>query len=252
MPTTVFYVMRHGLTDYVQGNEPVSMSLANDLTPEGILKVQASAQDLCSSILQHRMGNQPVAVQIVSSPTGRCLHTSRLVADVLRASNGGVECAPIVPEAGLIEVQGFVGTLYQECLNAHEAQLRALVHQHCSPGLPDWQLAVFPLDLLHQLPMAGLAPHLGTFIHNMETAASAHARLREVATCYCTPAATAVHVLVTHDGLPCKWISQVTGNAVHTLERGHWVRVGCNEGGNWQMLDTNMEALRGHVNGPGP
>ena len=101
-------LMRHGLTAYVQGNGITSLADAQDLTDAGVQGVQASTQALMDCLLSnldagHGDGYE-VHVHIVSSPTGRCLHTAKLVAEMLASNAKGRFTSTITPDARLIEV----------------------------------------------------------------------------------------------------------------------------------------------------
>ena len=87
---------------------------------------------------------------------------------------------------------------------------------------------------------------LQEFIANLETAAEAQMRLRAVVADHCggdAAKACGAVILVTHDGLVCKTVAELSNNTVHTLQRGHWVHL-MRDGDQWTLGESNVKALQ--------
>lgn len=96
-------VFRHGSTNYMQGE--VSLAEANDLTPAGEAEVRLHAARFAETI-----GNEPVF--ILSSPTGRTLHTAKLIVSALQGRGVPVSESDITVEPLLTEVANFTWKLF--------------------------------------------------------------------------------------------------------------------------------------------
>ena len=96
-------IFRHGSTNYTQGE--VSIAEANDLTPAGEAEVRLHAARFAESI-----GDEPVF--ILSSPTGRTLHTAKLIVNALQVRGVPVRESDIVTERRLTEVANFTWKLF--------------------------------------------------------------------------------------------------------------------------------------------
>ncbi len=98
-------LMRHGYTDYTQGNVPVAIEDANDLNAKGIEAVNCSSREI-AEILQ-----DSERVTIYTSPMGRAIHTAKILKQHLESQ---------IPEIRLIcalelqEVHNFSWDLFYE------------------------------------------------------------------------------------------------------------------------------------------
>ncbi|MBU1032688.1 MAG: histidine phosphatase family protein [Patescibacteria group bacterium] len=108
------FVFRHGDTEYRQGDNLHSVATANDLTPVGVRTTQVSAMKLLP-LLDRGKG-----VQIHSAPSGRTLHTAKIISDTLR--DDGFFVSPISPEYSLREVEGFSWRLFIPLVHGGEVQ----------------------------------------------------------------------------------------------------------------------------------
>ncbi len=66
-------LMRHGHTEYRQGNTPVPVEDACDLTPRGMAEVSRSSLEIAEVL------KDAEDVRIYTSPLGRAIHTAKIL-----------------------------------------------------------------------------------------------------------------------------------------------------------------------------
>ncbi len=102
-------IFRHGKSLYSQGNENQTLEGANDLTPESISFVRSNAEKMAAKI-----STVFKKIMIHSSPTGRTLHTSRIIKEVLE-KRGFEVVVELDEEIG--EVRSFSWSLFEPLMN---------------------------------------------------------------------------------------------------------------------------------------
>jgi broad specificity phosphatase PhoE len=196
-------LMRHGYTDYVQGNLPVSVEEANDLNEEGVQTVTSSAVEI-SKLL--RTENEVV---IYSSRMGRALHTAKIVRSELELNSISVD---LIPSDELREVEHFNWALFEQ-------SIRTLNLEIISEHTDKW-FSLDPLNSLSPELIKSLPLQLQEFVTNVETAEAATNRLLSFLTSISHE--TRSKVLITHDGLLCRLLSQLTNKNLFTCTRSHY------------------------------
>jgi broad specificity phosphatase PhoE len=118
-------IFRHGATRYWQGNEPVDYEKAYDLA-QGTDQLGETVYDRRACIAEAEQAVRGAALraldfidpgaffEILSSPTGRCLHTARVVLGQISDHFASLATATFTPisEPGLTEVEGFQWKLF--------------------------------------------------------------------------------------------------------------------------------------------
>jgi broad specificity phosphatase PhoE len=95
----IYAAFRHGSSTYRQGNQEIDLQEADDLAPGSAERVLQRAEMLFSKI------DARSRVVIFASPTGRTLHTAKLIATAADAF--GHVVTKINPQHDLGEVRGF-------------------------------------------------------------------------------------------------------------------------------------------------
>lgn len=126
-------VIRHGYTRYWQGNDPVAYAKAYDLATgtdqpgesehDRLECVAAAVQKVRSSALGALDFIDPGAfLEVLSSPTGRCLHTARVVLGQFIDHFASFATVTLTPNAEprLTEVEGFQWKLFSPLVTGGE------------------------------------------------------------------------------------------------------------------------------------
>jgi broad specificity phosphatase PhoE len=114
-------IFRHGQAKYEQGVVPVEA--AQDLTEKGIEDVKKNAAELAELITPDE------EVEIWASPTGRTLHTAKLIAETLAAKGRQLRRKGDAEESGikvfpqLAEVKNFSWKLFSPLVSGGEVDL---------------------------------------------------------------------------------------------------------------------------------
>lgn len=117
------FVVRHGETPYAQGNQPRALDDAFDLTPNGEIRTRQSTLALLPFLNRQR------AVQILSSPAGRTLHTAKVIREALEAH--AVQIRGIESRSELREGENFTWRIFTPLVEG---------------GRVDWEGTVFTVD----------------------------------------------------------------------------------------------------------
>lgn len=104
-------IFRHGASTYLQRRE-TTLEDANDLTAEGIDRVKVNVREFTTTLSPEK------GVVIYSSPQGRTLHTSKVVAGTLKEQ--GIPVQSIVPHHSLTEVLNFQWDLFAPLVQGGE------------------------------------------------------------------------------------------------------------------------------------
>jgi|SRR3989344_3077689 len=97
-----FHIFRHGESPYLQRNNDVELYEANDLTPKGIEQIKKSIDSIYFP--SHKI------IEIRSSPTGRGLHSSKIIIENLEKRL--IKHSEIKKEQNLGEVNNFSWDLF--------------------------------------------------------------------------------------------------------------------------------------------
>lgn len=199
-------LMRHGYTDYKQGNVPVSIDEANDLNEKGIEAVERSSHEIAEILQDSKL------VTLYTSPMGRAIHTAKILKQHLEARIPEVR---LISAVELQEVHNFSWALF------YESVLCSGVEAGKQPT--DHWFALDPFrektpELLRTLP-----EHLRAFIQNVETADEAQIRMRGFLRA--TEEVAGDKVYVTHDGLLCGLLQDLSDNTVFTCTRSHYFEI---------------------------
>lgn len=114
-------IFRHGATEYEQGETTIEE--AGDLTEKGIEEIKARAEELAELIRPEE------EVAIWSSPSGRALHTAKLIAETLEQKGvnlrkkGEAEDFGIKVFKQLSEVKNFSWNLFNSLITGGEIEL---------------------------------------------------------------------------------------------------------------------------------
>ncbi len=103
-------LFRHGQSVYTQGNAAQTLQTANDLLPESIGLVRKNALSLVQSF--YGLGPK---IHIHTSPTGRTIHTARIIHMVLQELGQDVMEPEI--DNSLDEVHNFSWSLFEPLMN---------------------------------------------------------------------------------------------------------------------------------------
>ena len=224
------YVFRHGKCNYIQGKVPLER--ANDLSPEGIVRVTSNAQHLGDRLIRG------LPVKITSSPYGRTLHSARLISDVLREMEYDVK--DIVPNEGLEEIHDFDRALFLALVNGGDINdngsrftIDPSITNPNNLGATDY----FRKDINHRLPSSVreyLLPNILDRVLRFESVESAQQRLEKVLSTVTSPN----HILVTHEGLTGNYSVQATNNPLAILEPGEYLVLN-RTGGDWHATEKH-------------
>ena len=210
-PSRTVIVVRHGRTGYLYGNRKFASAAEapNDLLEVGLPTLLETGR----AISKHKPR------RLLSSPTARTLHTSRVVREA-----AGLPEMPIQLEEELREIDNYNRG---RCLAALE-NLRGRPLKDMS----DAELSqVFVSDELHDR-VGELSPEHAAFVNTVETSAAAKVRAFGM-----LQRSEDGDVLVTHDGIACQFVRTLADR--NTLARGKYIVLqerGANE---WSIVETN-------------
>lgn len=216
------YIIRHGDAGYQQGK--VNISMANDLTENGVDTVNKTALHLSNTIESE--GNSQV--QLYSSPFGRCLHTSRIVRDVL--ASRGSDIKPIQITNDLEEVRNFEWNLFYPLVVGGELKYNGdaiAVDVDLTNPQRDSPTRYFRGDLVHKLSKTArdsLPKSYLERINQFERYPSVTSRLSSWLAEHKNNEGIEL-VVCTHEGLTGDLIEQVTRNKEAYLQRGKYFAV---------------------------
>ncbi|MBU0906612.1 MAG: histidine phosphatase family protein [Nanoarchaeota archaeon] len=212
------HVLRHGLTEYKQGI--VDLGEANDLTPEGIAVVRATAGDLA----QHVLRNRGKAVKIRSSRYGRTLYTAKIASEEL--SRSGVEIPEgIVEDSRLNEVENFEWDLFYPLVSGGKIFYDG-GELEIDSAVTNPERLIIPLyfrqDRHLHLPERArrlLPPSVIARIESFEPYQSTLKRFRAVLADLNGPE---THLLVGHEGYTGEFVKAFSGRSDTYLDRGKY------------------------------
>ncbi len=221
--TSPIFIFRHGHTNYGQGNSAIELAQARDLTPAGIADIIRSAE----CIAPHFAPADPVL--ICASPTGRTLHSARLIQDTL-ATHGvtKTEIRPllaineirrfsprlVVPLAtgGAVEFEGQRFTVDASLTNPKGLKTDAYMTHDCLTRLPAATLAGFP-------------PAYVEAISNAETFRDCATRFHRAMTRLCLIASGRRIIVVTHYAPSWFLAFYVSGGVSCGIEPGRFIQL---------------------------
>lgn len=214
-------VVRHGVTKYLLGNSFQTSLAVEDLTDDGVSGVKQSAREISSLI---RQGSLQPPTRVFSSPTGRCIHTSRLLLEEMGRPASEIELTHELREIDGYERRGFMRAM-REAFGGNEP-------------FDDDQIAhVFVYDKLFDAEIfARLSPESQAYIRQQETSEAAKNRAFRV-----MEGLTGGEMLVTHDGIACQLVRSATNSI--GLTRGKFVVFVQEPDGKWVVERTNDEKI---------
>lgn len=215
----VVYIFRHGETDYSQGK--VSLSEANDLTLGGIATVCSSAMNLAS-----RLNNQRGSVLIESSPFGRCLHTSKLIANILKASE--INVRKVNPDEQLREVDNFDWNVFFPLVSGgkiiYEGE-EAVIDKNLTNPHNLSHSSYFRKDLMHKLPGEVTRNLPERILKKIKSCEAYHSVVNRINSKLLSIPEGDTTILCTHDGPIGDLLMEVTGRDDAYLQRGMYFEV---------------------------
>jgi len=200
-------LMRHGYTDYKQGNVPVAIDEANDLNEKGVAAVTASAKDI-REILKDSS-----KVTIYTSPMGRAIHTAKIVQGIL---SEGVKDVSLVSAIELQEVYNFNWPLFKEAVLASGLEMATSEHT-------DKWFALNPFREKSPERLERLPAHLRDFVKNVENVEEARKRLLDFVESKANEPGDKIYV--SHDGLLCGLLKELSGDQLFTCTRSHYCEI---------------------------
>ncbi len=213
-------VFRHGDSNYEQGNEPVAIEVAGDLTEEGIGIVEKKADEVRTHFVESDFF-------ITSSPAGRCLHTAKVI-EQRAVINGLLPYARIIPNPELSEVGNFNWKWFSPLCVGGEVEMEGErfvidVNDSNPRGISSGEY--FYYDFAHALPRSikkkWPAAYLSA-IGRFERAADVRKRMRAVL-CSLTRQPMRQIVVVTHDAL-CGFLVRIFTRGKETeLAKGSYL-----------------------------
>ncbi len=218
------YVFRHGKSEYKQGR--VSISEANDLTPDGIETVRNSTNCLSSRI------SKDVSSGISSSPLGRCLHTSNIIRqtlsekgfrtheievdDILGEENLDWDLFEYLVGGGEVEYEGENFFVDKTLTNPRGVSSTRYFREDLANKLSEEARKTLPAKYLERIAL-------------FETHASVSGRLEKKLNSL-NGHDEDMHIIATHEGLTGKFIEQLSGNIEACLSSGKYLVVKNKEG----------------------
>jgi broad specificity phosphatase PhoE len=213
-PGRTVIVVRHGRTGYTQGNRKFASvaEAPDDLLEVGLPTLVETGQ----AIAKFRPR------RILSSPTARTLHTSRVVREA-----AGLGEMPVQLEEELREID-----------NYNRGRFLAAVENMRGQALKDISDAelsqIFVSDELHDR-VKELSPEHAAFVNSVEISAAAKERAFRV-----LQRSQDGDVLVTHDGIACQFVRTFTDRI--TLTRGKYIVLQERDAG-WSIVETNDDSI---------
>lgn len=219
------YPFRHGEAYYKQ--RETTMEEARDLTPEGREGVRTHARNLIARV-------EPLPRQIISSPYGRCLDTSREIQkECVLLHLEQPECQ-IAPE--LAEVHNFEWNLFYPLVAGGEIEYEGEVFNVNAQITNPENLTptvYFRRDKAHTLPTSArnILPH--TYLERIATFERAHEATKRFDNFLNSLPEGVLTILCTHEALTGKYIAQATGKENAFLGRGKYFMLQ-NQGNEWK------------------
>lgn len=257
--TCLFF--RHGHTRYEQGNKPCTIEEANDLamppqetpeTSEAYAERVREAEQIVArnadSSATYLSLEKPVA--IISSPTGRGLHTAKVIHEVLKKKGFRFLLPAITPKTLLTEIQNFQWNFFLPLLEGgkvtFEGQTFEVNKGQTNPG----NLSAgeyFFRDVLHNLPKKVKKSWPKGYVELIQSFEPAFpARIRSIGVIkgvFQSPETQ--HILVSHDAL-CGFMVRAWSQGKETeLSRGNFLTLrGTSDDARTETLGTNTSGDR--------
>ncbi len=200
-------LMRHGYTDYKQGNVPVAIGEANDLNEKGIEAVTASAKEI-REILKDSL-----KVTIYTSPMGRAIHTAQIIQEILSEEGRDVH---LVSAIELQEVHNWNWPLFKEAVLASGLEMATKEHT-------DKWFALNPFREKTPELLARLPGHLRDFVQKVENVDEARKRLLDFVESKADESGDKIYV--SHEGLLCGLLKDLSGEKLYTCTRSHFYEI---------------------------
>jgi len=237
-------IVRHGDTEYEEGDESVSVEEAEDLTEEGIKQIRNTAESIADQI-----GDEEV--RIWSSPTARTLHSAKVIAEVLQKKGKNIKLEPGGNEYGVRpfeqfgEVENLDFDLFEPLIKGGEVEYKGekfyIDKAKSNPedlGYPEY----FIEDVAHKIPekVKGEWPDeyveriesfekfsevTNRLMKNLERASNAQDKDYRV-------------IIVTHDALSMFLASCFTGGSKQGLDRSEYISLS-REGDSFDVKGIN-------------
>ena len=223
------FVLRHGLTNYAQGNAPVTLDEANDILDNSKPIIRGSALDA-----YERCDGK--TIDILSSPTGRALATAKEAYNILTIAGAKPQQITITHDLG--EVRGLEYQVIVGLVEGKPIQFGDDIYEMdkaiTNPQNLD-HILFFRQDAMH-VPGYGrkLPAQLQKMIADMETSKSTDQRLEKVLN-----SLTRDSLLVTHEGLSGARVVEYTGEPAFFLDRGYILELDNSEG-RWRPTYMNQ------------
>lgn len=218
-------VFRHGETLYLQGDHPRALEDACDLTIDGEIGTRLSVIKL----IQLRLFDPSRAIQIYSSPTGRTLHTAKLIREWLENFAFRVVC--IESRRELREGGGFSWQIFTPLVMGGEVRRDGMVFkvdkQQTNPE--DYDFAeYFFRDAAHCIPESAKAQWPMGFVQALERFERYNAIARRTfdflkSLARQSPASQII--LVTHEALTCALVRAFTREWKLSLSRSEFMHL---------------------------
>ncbi len=213
-PSRTVVVVRHGRTGYTHGNRKFASvaEAPDDLLEVGLPTLVETGQAIAR--FKPR--------RILSSPTARTLHTSRVVREA-----AGLRAMPIELDDELSEIDNYNrGHFLAAVENLRGRPLKDISNADLSQ--------IFVTDELHDR-VRELSPEHAAFVNSVETSAAAKVRAYRA-----LQRSRDGDVLVTHDGIVCQFVRSLTDRI--TLGRGKYI-VLQERGDRWSIVETNDDNI---------
>ncbi len=221
----IIYLFRHGETTYQQ--DRVLLDHASDLTPKGIETVRESANDLATQ-LDTLVQQASTPIRIHSSPFGRCLHTAKVIQDIL--SKRGFKVQDIAQDELLAEVENWNWELFFPLVTGTEIEYegsRLEVNKELTNPKNLSLISYFREDAVHKLSdeaKRSLPKEYLEKIAQFERSTSVTDRLRQKLELLDWDKKE-VSILTTHEGLTGDLVQQLSSRNDAFLDRGKYFGV---------------------------
>ena len=220
-------VFRHGITGYKLGNAARSISDFEeicDLTELGVTGVQETAKELKPYLLQ-------ALLIFFISPAARCLHTARLLHEILSPS------APVKLEPRLGEIDNYHRENFvKACTEVYGAEAIAKDEDFLSD--------VFVFDRLHKVEVKEkLSQESQDYLATLESSQSAEKRAFSALLEHADANKDSLVCFVTHDGIAGQFV-RLCGTKSIGLTRGKYVLLERLSTEEWKVVKTNDDAIQ--------
>jgi len=228
-------IFRHGNTKYLQGNKHETMKTACDLWhPDFANQVEGQTfeedrirknTDTLASLL-----NASKPMKIISSPTGRGIHTSKCISDALVKM--GWEMRPIEINNDLIECKNFSLDMYEPMVFGGEVRLNGnvcVVDKNLSNPRNLDEPDYFFHDELHRVRTEIKLPSwYANRLSQFETSTSCKSRMDQAIKLVKSDESCDQFILTTHAGLAAWPVRFCSNDRVKDLKRGSWMAIKSN------------------------